>query len=155
MTRQPVDRDHSDPIVHGIGSSAEGCSIEKPVPEGANVPECFLAEKNEEVGIVNGPGVPRDLSETPRDVRESWRLQPGPCEENAQGIDVIAKRSTNDRSHVSLVSTGACEGSSNRGSAPGEPLCMRHSNLVDRWPPAAWFRHRFDVDGTQTAPSLT
>src|SRR5437667_5170352 len=93
MTRQPVDRDHSDPIVHGIGSSAEGCSIEKPVPEGANVPECFLAEKNEEVGIVNGPGVPRDLSETPRDVRESWRLQPGPCEEYAQGIDVIAKRS--------------------------------------------------------------
>src|SRR5437667_3267110 len=93
MTRQSVDRDHSDPIVHGIGSSAEGCSIEKPVPEGANVPECFLAEKNEEVGIVNGPGVPRDLSETPRDVRESWRLQPGPCEENAQGIDVIAKRS--------------------------------------------------------------
>src|ERR1700730_14528972 len=90
MTRQPVYRNHSDPIVHGISISAERCPFQKPVPDSANVLQRFLGVKDEEVGIVNGLRVPRDLSKTPRDVREGWWPETGPRHENAQGIDIIA-----------------------------------------------------------------
>jgi len=53
----------------------------------------FLAVKNEEVGIVNGPGVPWDLSKTSCDVRKGWWPETWACHENAQGIDIVADRS--------------------------------------------------------------
>src|ERR1700730_7068291 len=93
MPRQPVDRDHSDPVVHGISMSVQRRSVQKPVPESANVLQGFLAVKNEEVGIVNGPGVPWDLSKTSCDVREGWWPETGACHENAQGVDIVADRS--------------------------------------------------------------
>jgi hypothetical protein len=51
-----------------------------------------LAVKDEKVGIVNGPGAPRDLSETSRDVGQGRWHQPRPRDQDAQRIDIIADR---------------------------------------------------------------